>query len=898
MVVRRTKQKGNGTGRGKKLAIISLAGILWIGPVIGTGGFAPLNWTGGSVASAASAVKLGEEVLTSGAILMKYRYSTSSGTALADVVRVDLNNPYVKLDVMTGKGGQFTTRQSTEGMAKETGAVAGVNGDYFNTSREGAPIGGQVSDGELMSTPSDLSGMYAFAVTKDGTPMVEQFTFKGTVTAEDGSSLELAGINKAAYTPETTGSSYSHSNAAYIYTSAWKALERPANSSTTPTEVLIENGVISQISENAALPIAVPENGYILRTHGKAADFVKQHLTVGQSITTDYKLRVKSTGKEIDPSTLQMMIGGHTILVNEGKASSFSRSVSSIGGTRARTAIGYSKDNRYAYLIAVEKNGSSAGMSLNELQSFMTSIGVWKGMNLDGGGSTTMVTRDLGNTEADLTFNTEYGTEQRSIVNGVGVYSEAPEGTLKGFAVGGSKTLLIGQTGSYTLKGYDTYYNPYNIGNTSVTWSSSNPAVISASGSTVKGVKPGTATLTAKSGSAKATMKVTVLGADSISSLTAGSGTGSLSKGTTISIPVTAKTTDGQNVSISADALKWEFIGFKGSVKGNELTVSSVDSGAEAGYAIGRYDGFSTVVTLTADGGSSMWEDFENVGYDVGFTSNAQGVTGSAAITAGSGEKAGSKVLQLDYDMTGGSGKMYAYAQLNGTSGKTIQSPATGISMDVLGDKSLNWLRAEVTDADGDTVYVDLAKAIDWNGWKSLSADLSGLDIAYPAKLKRLYVVNVEEGQDERAKTGTVAFDNIALNAPGTVSGKGLKTGTAQMSIGSKSMTVNGNKTAIDAAPITRDGSTYVPIKYILDVFGGQAQWNASAQRVTVIRGGVLMDLSVGDKKFVLNGKRKSADVAPLVLGGRTLVPLRLVSEQLGLIVKWEQKTKTVTIQS
>jgi hypothetical protein len=40
-----------------------------------------------------------------------------------------------------------------------------------------------------------------------------------------------------------------------------------------------------------------------------------------------------------------------------------------------------------------------------------------------------------------------------------------------------------------------------------------------------------------------------------------------------------------------------------------------------------------------------------------------------------------------------------------------------------MGDKSLNWLRAELVDNSGSTVYVDLAKVIDWTGWKSLNID-------------------------------------------------------------------------------------------------------------------------------------------------------------------------------
>lgn len=892
--------------KAKKWAIVTLAGVIWIAPVLGAG---QQVWSGSSwqsVAAAASTTtsKLSEEILTSGAKLMKYSYTTTrSGSkvnVLADVIQVDLQNPYVKLDVMTGKGGNLNSKQSTGGMAKENGAVAAVNGDYFNVSGELAPIGGQVSDGVLVSTPSELSGMYALTVTKDGKPMIDEYSFDGTVKADDGSTFALRGINKEDYTVESSSVKYSHANSMYIYTPAWTSTKRPNDPSTTPTEVLVQNGVITQISDKKALNMTVPADGYILRAHGTAATWIMTHLAVGQTLNADYKLKAKTTGETVDPSNLQMMIGGHTILVNGGKAATFSRDIvaSGIGGIRARTAVGYSQDGRYVYIIAAEKNSNSSGLSLTELQSFMTSIGVWKGMNLDGGGSTTMVTRPLGEETAGLTFNTEYGTEQRQVVNTLGVFSTAPEGKLKGFAVSGSQTLLVGQEGKYTAKGYDTYYNPIATGDIKMTWKSSNNGIVSVSNGTIKGLKPGTATLTATSNGASSSIKVTVLGGSELASLTAGSGLGSLQAGTTISIPVTAKTKDGQSVTVPADSLTWEFIGFKGKVAADQLTVSSVNSGAQVGYAIGRYDGYSTVVVLSAAGSETIWENFENVSYPINFTTNAAGVTGSASVTAGTGEKAGSKVLQLSYDMTAGIGKMYAYAQLNGSTGKEVSATATSMSIDVMGDKSLNWLRAEFTDASGKTVYADLAKAIDWDGWKKLNVDLNGLNIAYPAKLKRVYVVNVEEGQDERAKAGTVAFDNIAFTMPSKSSEVGLPTGTASLVLGQKSMTVNGTKKAIDAAPVLKNGTTYVPIKHVLDAFGGQASWDSKNQRITVVRGGKLIDLVVGQKEFIINGKRQSATVAPYVSGGRTLVPLRLVSEQLGLTVKWEQNTKTVTISS
>lgn len=140
--------------------------------------------------------------------------------------------------------------------------------------------------------------------------MIDEYTFEGMLTAEDGSQFPLSGINKGAYNPEGGSSTYSHANAAYIYTDAWTALERPKGSSTTPTEVLVENDIITQISLDSALPVKVPKGGYILRTHGLAAQFVKAHLVEGQKLSSTYKLRSKTTQQELDPSTLQMMIGG------------------------------------------------------------------------------------------------------------------------------------------------------------------------------------------------------------------------------------------------------------------------------------------------------------------------------------------------------------------------------------------------------------------------------------------------------------------------------------------------------------------------------------------------------------------------------------------------------------
>lgn len=888
--------------QGKRLALVGLAGLIWIQPVVGIG---PLGNNSESIVSAAETTKTSEEMITSGAKLLKYTYTTTRSSkpvkVLMDVIEVDLTNPYVHMDIMTGKSNQLTTRQTVQNMAKETGAVAGVNGDFFVMSGQGVPMGAAVSQGTLVSSPAKLKGMYAFAVTKDSKPMIDLFSFNGSVTAEDGSTFPLSGVNQEAYKTEPENA-FSHVNNMFIYTSAWKSTERPAASSTTPTEVLVQGDVIQQISIKSAIPGSIPEGAYILRAHGTAADYIATHLNVGQRISASYQLIAQSSGQVIDPNQVQMMVGGHTLLVDQGKASSFTRSITGVSGSSAvaRTAVGYSKDGTKAYMITAEKNSNSSGLTLSELQKFMVSIGVWKGMNLDGGGSTTMVSRPLAETTAGLTFTTSNGAAgQRSVVNGLGVFSTAPTGTLKGLKVSGNNRLLIGQSEVFTLKGYDNYYNPVDTSSLAATWSASNGNLVVSNG-TFKATKSGTSQVIATSDGVKTSLNVTVLGGKDLESLTPSTTFAPLETGTSINVPVTAKLKSNvSTVDVPAEAIKWKFTGIDATVSNGVLKVNKVHSGVKVAYAIPEYDGFSGTPIVLSASEEQIWENFENVSYPLSFTGLPAEVSGSVAVVPGTGTHQGSKVLKLDYNLTAGTGNRFAYAQFNGTSGKAIPTGSTQMSIDVLGDASQNWLRAEFEDGNGKAVYADITKQIDFTDWQTLQVDLTSLNLKQPAKLKRIYLVNLAEGQDERALVGSISLDNIKITSPATGNGSSVNKGvTAVMTIGKKSMTVNNSSKALDVAPVLQNDVTYVPIKYIIDYFGGEANWDAKNKKVTVLQGNTTLELTVNKKEFLFNGVKQQASSAPIILNSRTLVPLRLVSEQLGIDVKWEKLTKSITLKS
>ena len=841
-------------------------------------------------------VQTAETMVTAGAKQVDYQWVSSNAsetTQLVHVLQIDLTNPYVQLNAMSGKASTVTTKQSTGGMAKETGAVAGINGDVFNTSSssEGTAFGAVIQSGELLTSTSQLEGMYAFAVTKDRQPMIDLFTFTGMATAEDGTSFALSGINKSSYRTEPDNG-YSHVNKLYIYTDNWTASQRPMNSGTTPTEALVVDGVVTEIAVDSQIATAIPANGYILRGHKEAADFIKNHLAIGQRVDSAYQLVSQTSGASYDPTSFQMMVGGHTILVNNGAAASFSRDISGLSGSndRARTAVGYSQDGKTVYLITVEESGDRKGVTLKELQQIMLKLGVYKGVNMDGGGSTTMVTRPLGETAVTLTHPTSSGTYQRLVANGIGVYTTAPQGSIKGIVASGPSTLFIGQQATYSLKAYDTYYNPIDASTLAPTWSASSGAGTFQNG-VFTATKTGTAKLTVKAGSATNTVDIEVVGGDQLSQLSVSPSTTLLQVGQTISVPVTAKLKDGRELSVPASSVKWEFKGFTADVSGGQLVVKSVNENATNAYAIARYDGFSTMIVLAA-GSEKKLEDFENAGYAVSFTASPAETAGNAAIASGVAGRESSKVLQLDYDFTLGSGDRRAYAVLG--SGLALTGSPSALTLDVMGDNSNSWLRAEVKNSDGTLSYLDIAKQTNWTGWKSVRVDMTEAGIKYPATLTKVYVVNLAQDQDERATTGTVAFDNLSLQYPPTSTVPSSK--TVVLKVGSKEATIGGSKVALDTAPYIQDNTTYVPLRFISEALGGQADWEQTLKRVTVLRGSKMIELWPDSSDMIASGVRVTAPAAPMVKNGRVLVPLRVVSEQLGLTVVWEQAKKSITI--
>jgi hypothetical protein len=108
-------------------------------------------------------------------------------------------------------------------------------------------------------------------------------------------------------------------------------------------------------------------------------------------------------------------------------------------------------------------------------------------------------------------------------------------------------------------------------------------------------------------------------------------------------------------------------------------------------------------------------------------------------------------------------------------------------------------------------------------------------------------------------------------------------------------MQVNGISQKMDAAPLIKDGRTLLPIRALIEALGGSVQWNASTKTATVMLGSRTVVLTIGSKKALVNGSPVALDVAPMIVGGRTFLPLRAVAENLGLDLAWEPVSRTIS---
>lgn len=246
-------------------------------------------------------------------------------------------------------------------------AVGAVNGDFFDIGDTGAPRGVGVDQGAVRQGPRSGRNVTLTVVGRNRVHVGETPLVARVVGRPD---LVVTNVNSPVLPPDGIG----------VYTPAWGP--SPGRAVTDETgqrrvrEVVVRRG---RVVSNARPAKGHRIEGRLLVGVGRGARQLQDGLPVG----TRVRLRVRAVG---DP---RIAIGGSTLLLQDGRVTVLDDAVK-----HPRTAVGVDRDTgRLLLVVADGRQRTSVGLTLRELAELLLSLGAEDAINLDGGGSSTMVAR-------------------------------------------------------------------------------------------------------------------------------------------------------------------------------------------------------------------------------------------------------------------------------------------------------------------------------------------------------------------------------------------------------------------------------------------------------------------------------------------------------------------------
>lgn len=151
----------------------------------------------------------------------------------------------------------------------------------------------------------------------------------------------------------------------------------------------------------------------------------------------------------------------------------------------------------------------------------------------------------------------------------------------------------------------------------------------------------------------------------------------------------------------------------------------------------------------------------------------------------------------------------------------------------------------------------------------------------------------------KRNKKLFTAFITAALTAAAFTAVHAAET-KIEFTINDPYMHINGMSAEIDpgkgTAPVIVDGRTLLPIRATVEAMGGEVEWNADTKTTVLKKDGDTIELTIGSSTAYLNGESSTLDTAPVILNDRTMLPLRFIAEGFGFKTDWDADTKSITV--
>ncbi|MFD7275727.1 phosphodiester glycosidase family protein [Streptomyces sp. NPDC059862] len=364
-----------------------------------------------------------------GVVYRELDIQAARGPTHAHVLSVDLRDPRVRLDLLYP--GAVAARATVSQLADARGAVAGVNGDFFNITEvqhpgvqaTGASVGPAIARGTALKAavpngqrfgpalPPGTSTQDVVGVGVDRRARLDSLALDGSVTTPAGR-LPLGGLNQYALPVGSVGAfTPAWGSASRVRATCGTDTDRAAPCSTDTYEVTVRDGrVVSAADTPGSGPIA--EGTTVLVGREAGAQQLRKFST-GEPVQVRHRLVAQKSWVPY-----RFALGGYPVLRDGLPLTGLDDRTSAV-----RTAVGIADGGRRVLLLAVDGAPEyRTGLTIAEVADTMRQLGSVDAFSLDGGGSSTLVARTPGAGGVSVRNHPTDGVE-RPVPNGIGVFS-------------------------------------------------------------------------------------------------------------------------------------------------------------------------------------------------------------------------------------------------------------------------------------------------------------------------------------------------------------------------------------------------------------------------------------------------------------------------------------------
>src|SRR3989339_1262823 len=302
-----------------------------------------------------------------------------------DVFEADMTNQYFAIETVKAFDLLAAGRKKTSSMSLRRNlvghwSVSAVNGDFFDMTT-GMPNNIQVENGQVLR--KERIDYPTVGFNMNGEVSISKTYLTGEIALRD-SSLIFNGINVSRDSNSLVFYNQFYGASTGTTTNGFEAIVNPLNSWFVNDTVYCTVDSISPVGKNTV----IPDGSMVISASGTVANYLSSHVSVNDTVKILLNI-LPSVSK------LKEMMGGHPIIIKKGMTASMNPNDAFVYNRHPRTAVGINEDTTKLFLVTVDgRQTSSLGMNLYELADLMLQIGVYQGINLDGGGSTTMVIRN------------------------------------------------------------------------------------------------------------------------------------------------------------------------------------------------------------------------------------------------------------------------------------------------------------------------------------------------------------------------------------------------------------------------------------------------------------------------------------------------------------------------